>query len=74
MKSKRYQVEIQTRDSTTWEIVHYTDSLPVPKRHPAARVINQITRQVMAYEGVEWLALVALATTEPASWIGTRLP
>jgi hypothetical protein len=60
MDDKRYRVEIQANNSRTWEPVHYTDSLPVAKRHvaatvksvkiQAARVVNQITGQVMAYE------------------------
>ena len=60
MKSKRYTVEAQARRSGTWEAVYYTDSLPVAKRYAAsmvkspeiraARVVNQITGQVMANE------------------------
>ena len=60
MNDKRYQVEAQSNNSNTWEPVYYTNSLPVAKRHTAAtvkspqiqaaKVIDQITGQVMAYE------------------------
>jgi hypothetical protein len=30
---KRYSVEVQESGSSVWEIVHYTDSLPVAKRY-----------------------------------------
>lgn len=60
MKSNRYAVEVQSGNSGTWEPVYYTDSLSVAKRYAAAkartpeiqaaRVVNQITGQVMANE------------------------
>ena len=60
MKSRRYAVKTQAINSTTWEAIHYTDSLSVAKRYAAAkakmpeiqaaRVVNQITGQVMANE------------------------
>jgi hypothetical protein len=60
MADKRYRVEARANNSSTWELVHCTNSLPVAKRHAAAmlksrkiqaaRVVNRITGQVMAYE------------------------
>ena len=60
MKLRRYRVETQANNSTTWKIAYYTDSLPVAKVHAArlwrsqnvqaVRVVNQITGQVMANE------------------------
>jgi hypothetical protein len=57
MDDKHYRVEIQVNNSSTWEPVYYTNSLPVAKRHVAARVksekiraaraVDQITGQVM---------------------------
>jgi hypothetical protein len=60
VKPKRYVVETQAINSTAWEAIHTTDSLSVAKRYAAAkaklpeiqvaRVVNQITGQVMANE------------------------
>lgn len=60
MDNKRYRVEVQANNSSIWEPVHYTNSLPVAKRHvaatvksakiQAARVVDQITGQVMTYK------------------------
>ena len=57
MSDKRHRIEVQANNSSTWEPVHYTNSLPVAKRHvaatvksakvQAARVVDQITEQVM---------------------------
>ena len=58
MKSKRYTVEAQAWRSGTWEVIHYTNSLPVAKRYAArmvksreiraTRLVDQITGYVMA--------------------------
>lgn len=60
MDDRRYRVEVQANNSSTWKLVHYTNSLPVAKRHVAAmvksvetraaRVVNQIAGQVMTIE------------------------
>ena len=60
MSDKRYRIEIQANDSSTWEPAHYTNSLPVAKRHVAAmgksgraraaRVVNRVTGQGVAVE------------------------
>ena len=57
---RRYRVEAQARDATTWQVMYYSDSLPVAKRHAVAmartpkiratRVVNRITGQVMVNE------------------------
>jgi hypothetical protein len=60
VKPKRFAVEAQSNNSSNWEPVYYTNSLPVAKRHAvatvkspkiqAARAVNQIAGQVMANE------------------------
>ena len=60
MKRRRYRVETQASNSTTWEVAYYTGSLPVAKVHAArlwrsqnlqaVRVVDQVTGRVMANE------------------------
>jgi hypothetical protein len=57
MKLRSYRVETQASNSTAWEIVYYTDSLPVAKVHAArlwktenvraVRVVDQRTERVV---------------------------
>ena len=59
MKSKRYAVEAQAWRSDTWEVTHYTNSLPVAKRYAASmaqsptiratQVVDPTTGLVMAW-------------------------
>ena len=59
MKLRRYRVETQANNSTTWKIMYYADSLPVAKVHAArlwrsqnvqaARVVDQRTERVAGH-------------------------
>jgi hypothetical protein len=60
MKSKRYRVEVRARRSDAWEIVYYTNSLPVAKLSAArvrktrnirhTQVVDQTTETVVSYD------------------------
>jgi hypothetical protein len=57
---ERYRVEVQIQQSYIWELICYTDDLSKAIRYAdvmlrseeiqAARVVDQETRQIVAYE------------------------
>jgi hypothetical protein len=60
VKSKRYRVEVRAQRSDSWEIVYYTNSLPVAKLSATGmrkvrkihhtQVVDQTTETVVSYD------------------------